>query len=226
MAKKKLERFAQLTTFDHVIEAVIDNESVPEHAYKGNWNKTFFKNDHPIILELGCGKGEYTVGLAEKYPNKNFIGLDIKGNRMWVGAQAALDKNLTNVAFVRTRIDFIRSFFGKDEIDEIWLTFSDPQPGKENKRLSSQNFIERYREVLKPKGIIHLKTDSDLLFEYTDKQIKKHNYTSLQSTRDLYHEMPEDLDTETQEILQIKTHYEQLFTARGFKIKYCKFQID
>lgn len=226
MAKRKLERFAQLKTFKNVIETDIVNNTVPNHVIKGNWNEQFFKNTNPIILELGCGKGEYTVGLAERYPDKNFVGVDIKGNRMWVGASDALEKGLNNAGFVRTRVDFITSLFAPNEVDEIWLTFSDPQPGKENKRLSCRRFIERYRQILKPKGIIHLKTDSELLFEYTTNEIEKNKYHIIQSTRNLYEEAIEKMDVATQEILGIKTHYEQLFTAKGFKIKYCKFQID
>jgi tRNA (guanine-N7-)-methyltransferase len=225
MAKRKLERFAQLKQFANVIESVIENNTVPNHTIKGNWRKTYFKNNHPIIVELGCGKGEYTVGLAQRYPEKNFIGIDIKGNRMWVGAKDALDQQLKNVAFIRTRIDFVSSFFAQNEIDEIWLTFSDPQPGKENKRLSSPRFIERYKEILKPRGLVHLKTDSDLLFEYTCAQIQQKKYPLLHCTNDLYRENMGEMDSAMQEILSIKTHYEQLFSAKGFRIKYCKFLI-
>ena len=192
---------------------------------KGKWNKDFFKNNNPIVLELGCGKGEYTVGLAKHFPNVNFIGCDIKGSRMYIGASEALENNMNNVAFVRTKIDFITDCFIENEIDEIWLTFSDPQPKKPNKRLSSKPFIARYRQFLKPGGIVHMKTDSDLLFEFTEDEIKE-NYEKLELTWDLYNELPENLDAVTKEIFHIKTHYEQLFTQKGSIIKYCKFKIN
>ena len=193
---------------------------------KGKWHKDHFKNDHPIVLELGCGKGEYSVGLAKHFPEKNFIGVDIKGARMFIGAEQALVDNQTNVAFLRTKIDFIEDCFVPGEVDEIWLTFSDPQPKKVNKRLSSPVFIERYRQILKPGGIVHMKTDSDLLFEYTEKQIASQKYELLELTWDLYGELPENIDPVTRDIFHIKTHYEKLFTAKGSVIKYCKFKID
>ena len=192
---------------------------------KGNWRKQYFKNDNPIVLELGCGKGEYSVGLGKHYPERNFIGVDIKGARMFIGAEEAMNDGLKNVAFLRTRIDFITDYFDKGEVDEIWLTFSDPQPKKPRKRLSSPLFIERYRSILKPDGIVHMKTDSDLLFEYTEEQINEHQYECLELTWDLYGELPENIDPKTREIFHIKTHYEQLFTAKGATIKYCKFKI-
>ena len=221
MGKDKLRRFAAVKSFDHFFEPVI-GEPFP---MKGNWRKDYFKNNNPIVLELGCGKGEYSVGLGKFYPEKNFIGVDIKGARMFIGAQQVIDDQMTNVAFLRTRIDFIADYFDQGEVDEIWLTFSDPQPKKENKRLSSPPFIERYRKILKTGGIIHMKTDSDLLFEYTEEQIKTQNYTCLELTWDLYGELPEKIDPVTREIFHIKTHYEQLFTAKGSVIKYCKFKI-
>ncbi len=221
MGKDKLRRFAVVKSFDNFFEPVIGDP----FYMKGNWKKEHFKNDHPIVLELGCGKGEYSVGLGKFYPNKNFIGVDIKGARMFIGAEQALNSKMNNVAFLRTRIDFIADCFEEGEVDEIWLTFSDPQPKKENKRLSSPPFIERYRKILKPGGIIHMKTDSDLLFEYTEEQIKVNNYECLELTWDLYGELPEKIDPVTREIFHIKTHYEQLFTAKGSVIKYCKFRI-
>lgn len=222
MGKDKLRRFAVIGDYENFFQHDIPNE----FEIKGKWNQEYFKNDHPIVLELGCGKGEYSVGLAKHYPNKNFIGVDIKGNRMYIGATQALEENLKNVAFCRTKIDFINDAFAENEIDEIWLTFSDPQRKKPNKRLTAVPFIERYRKLLKPGGIIHLKTDSTLLFEYTELQIKKHNYECLELTWDLYSELPENLDPVTKDILHIKTHYEQLFTAKGEVIKYCKFKIN
>lgn len=222
MAKNKLKRFAAVKDFPHFFEPAIDEE----FELKGNWRKDFFKNDNPIVLELGCGKGEYSVGLAKHFPNKNFIGVDIKGSRMFVGAEEAMENDMHNVAFLRTRIDFITNYFDKDEVDEIWLTFSDPQPKKPRKRLSSKLFIDRYRQILKPGGIVHMKTDSDLLFESTEEQIKEHKYELLELTWDLYGDLPENLDATTREIFHIKTHYEKLFTDRGATIKYCKFKIN
>lgn len=221
MGKDKLRRFAAVKSFDNFFEPVI-KEPFP---MKGNWRKQYFKNDNPIVLELGCGKGEYSVGLGKHYPERNFIGVDIKGARMFIGAEEALNDGLKNVAFLRTRIDFITDYFDKGEVDEIWLTFSDPQPKKPRKRLSSPLFIERYRSILKPDGIVHMKTDSDLLFEYTEEQINEHQYECLELTWDLYGELPENIDPKTREIFHIKTHYEQLFTAKGATIKYCKFKI-
>jgi tRNA (guanine-N7-)-methyltransferase len=193
---------------------------------KGKWRSGYFKNDHPIVLELGCGKGEYSVGLAKHFPNKNFIGVDIKGARMFIGANEALEENLANVAFLRTKIDFINDCFIENEVDEIWLTFSDPQPQKPNKRLSSLPFINRYRKLLKQGGIVHMKTDSDLLFESTVEQINENKYELLELTWDLYGDLPENIDPQMREIFHIKTHYEKLFTAKGSVIKYCKFKIN
>jgi tRNA (guanine-N7-)-methyltransferase len=222
MGKDKLRRFAAVKQFDNFYEPVIK-----EAFYlKGNWKKDHFKNDNPIVLELGCGKGEYSVGLAKHFPNKNFIGVDIKGARMYIGAEQALEEKMTNVAFLRTKIDFIDDCFAENEIDEIWLTFSDPQPKKPNKRLSSPPFIERYRKILKKGGLVHMKTDSDLLFEYTEEQINEAPYECIELTWDLYNEIPEKIDPVTREIFHIKTHYEKLFTAKGSVIKYAKFKIN
>lgn len=221
MGKDKISKFEAIKGFGNVIEhATEEGDSV-----KGNWRSRVFKNDNPIVLELGCGKGEYSVGLAEFYPDKNFIGCDIKGNRIFIGAKDALDKSLDNVAFLRTRIDYINDFFIENEVDEIWLTFSDPQPKKPRKRLSSPLFIDRYKKLLKPGGIVHMKTDSDILFEYTIDEIKE-KYDMLEYTWDLYGELSENLDPVTREIFHIKTHYEKLFTAKGSVIKYCKFKIS
>ena len=221
MGKDKLRRFAAVKSFDNFFEPVIKEP----FSLRGRWREDYFKNDHPIVLELGCGKGEYSVGLAQHYTNKNFIGVDIKGARMFIGAEQALNAQMKNVAFLRTRIDFIEDYFSKGEVDEIWLTFSDPQPKKPRKRLSSPLFIERYRKILKSGGIVHMKTDSDLLFEYTEEQIQLESYESLELTWDLYGELRENIDPKTREIFHMKTHYEKLFTAKGAVIKYCKFRI-
>lgn len=221
MGKDKLKRFAAIKEFNNVYEPAMNEVS----DLRGKWKSDVFKNDNPIVLELGCGKGEYSVGLGKQYPNKNFIGCDLKGNRIYIGAKEALELEMNNVAFLRTRIDFITNFFVPEEVDEIWLTFSDPQPKKPNKRLSSPPFIARYRQLLKKGGIVHMKTDSDLLFEYTQEQISEQNYECLESTWDLYGSLPENLDEETKAIFHIKTHYEKLFTGRGHIIKYCKFRI-
>ncbi len=226
MAKNKLRRFTEMKEWSNVFEPALSEEQRIPFAMKGKWNTEYFKNDHPIVLELGCGKGEYTIGLADHYPNKNFIGVDIKGARIWVGAKDAVEKGMTNVAFLRTKIDFILDYFEVGEVDEIWLTFSDPQPNKPRKRLTSKLFIDRYRQILKPGGLVHLKTDSDILFESTADEIKEHNYNCLELTWDLYGSLPADLDEKTREIMHIKTHYETLFSARGATIKYCKFQIS
>jgi tRNA (guanine-N7-)-methyltransferase len=220
MGKDKLRRFAAVKQYSNFFEPIIGKE----YPLKGKWKQEFFKNQHPIVLELGCGKGEYTIGLAQHFPNKNFIGCDIKGARMYIGATEALESNLKNVGFIRTKIDFITDCFAANEVDEIWLTFSDPQPKKPNKRLSSPPFINRYRQILKPEGWVHMKTDSDLLFEYTEEEIKS-NYHLIELTWDLYNELPENLDQTTKEIFHIKTHYEKLFTKKGSVIKYCKFTI-
>lgn len=222
MGKDKLRRFALMKDYPNVFEPVI-NEPFP---LKGKWRSEYFHNDNPIVLELGCGKGEYTVGLAKHFPEKNFIGVDIKGARMFIGASEALEKKMENVAFLRTKIDFIVDYFAENEVDEIWLTFSDPQPKKPRKRLSSPLFIQRYKKILKPGGIVHMKTDSDILFEYTEEQIKENGYKCLELTWDLYGSLPETIDPQTREIFYIKTHYEQLFTAKGSVIKYCKFKIQ
>jgi tRNA (guanine-N7-)-methyltransferase len=224
MAKNKLFRFEEMKNMDHVFEPSMDDIKQGKTGYPSNWRKNVFNNDNPIVLELGCGKGEYAVGLAKKYPDRNFIGVDIKGSRMYVGAKECLDQGIENVAFLRTKVDFIDRLFAEGEVDEIWLTFSDPQPNKPNKRLTSKIFVDRYRKILKERGKVHLKTDSDVLFESTEQQISTHGYKCNFLTWDLYgdiQEMPEDI----RDILHIKTHYEELFTQRGAQIKYCQFLI-
>jgi tRNA (guanine-N7-)-methyltransferase len=184
---------------------------------KGKWNELFFKNKHPIVLELGCGKGEYTVGLGKLFPNKNFIGIDIKGARMWTGAKQALENSMRNVAFLRTHIELINNFFDKGEVSEIWITFPDPQMSKVNKRMTSTRFMKLYREVLIDKGLIHLKTDSNFMFTYTCEMIQANRFQVIVETDDLYHSHLCD------EILSIQTFYEQQWLDRGLNIKYIRF---
>ena len=226
MAKKKLFRFDEMKTMSCVFEPAMEIVENDAFHLKGKWREQYFKNKNPLVLELGCGKGEYSVGLGRRYPERNYVGVDIKGARMWYGAKSVLAEGLHNVAFLRTRIDFIDKFFGADEVDEIWLTFSDPQPHKPNKRLTSAHFIGLYKRFLKPGGVIHLKTDNDLLFESTLEQIEQHAYILLEKTFDLYGEVITALDIETKENLGIKTYYEGLFSAKGFKIKYCRFKVS
>lgn len=225
MSKNKLQKFADMETFERVFQPKMDEFRDKNYELKGSWGEKVFGNKNPIVLELGCGKGEYAVGMGRKYPNKNFIGIDIKGARIWAGAQMANREKLENVAFVRTNIDFVQHFFDRNEVDEIWLTFSDPQPKKPQKRLSSSEFVARYRQFLKPEGIVHLKTDNTLLYESTLEEIEKHNYKMLISSNNIYEKDWDIFDSEIQELLTIKTHYETLFANKGFKIKYCAFEI-
>lgn len=222
MGKDKIRRFKAVKEFDNFIEPILKEDCL----FKGKWRTHFFKNNNPIVLELGCGKGEYSIGMAHYFPKKNFIGIDIKGARMFVGAKQAIDQKVKNIAFLRTKIDFIECCFEENEVDEIWLTFSDPQPKKKNKRLTSPIFINRYKKILKEGGIIHMKTDSDLLFEYTEQQIKSAPYKCLSLTWDLYGDYINQINGVMGEILNIKTHYEKIFTMKGAKIKYCKFKIS
>ena len=219
----KLEKFADLKTFPNCFDLFFkDLDSV--FANKGNWHTAVFKNNNPIVVELGCGKGEYTIGLAEKNPAKNFIGVDIKGNRIWSGAKQALENKLDNVAFLRTKIDFTDYCFAENEVSEIWITFPDPQPQKARtrQRLTNPIFLNRYKTMLKPGGLVHLKTDSTSMYEYTLEVIKENNHTLLFSTDNLYQNCPAD----RQELIAIKTHYEKLFTDKGENIKYCCFQLN
>lgn len=223
MGKGKLEKFAEMETFKNVFQypfSVLEN--VP-FDMKGHWCDDYFKNNHPIVLELGCGKGEYTVGLARLFPDVNFIGVDIKGARMWTGAKQALAEGLDNVAFLRTNIEMIDRFFAPDEVREIWLTFSDPQMKNARKRLSSTYFMNRYRHFLVDGGVVHLKTDSNFLFTYTSLMVEKNQLPLLQKTADLYHTA--DVDEATRRILSIQTYYESMWMERGLNIKYIKFRL-
>jgi tRNA (guanine-N7-)-methyltransferase len=221
LGKDKLKRFEEIKTFPNVLEPPV----METYTNKGKWHQEIFKNDKPIVLELGCGKGEYSVGLAKLYPDKNFVGIDIKGNRIYIGAKECLEKGIDNVMFLRTRIDFINNFFDTNEVDEIWLTFSDPQPKKPRKRLSSKLFIDRYRKFLKKDGKIHMKTDSDLLFEFTEEEIKAHKYKCHELTWDVYGDYHNGLSEQEKKLFEIRTHYEKLFTSKGSVIKYCCFSL-
>lgn len=223
MGKGKLEKFAEMETFENVFQYPFSVISDVPFEMKGHWNEQYFHNDHPIVLELGCGKGEYTVELAKLYPEMNFIGVDIKGARMWTGAKKALTEGQKNVAFLRTNIEIIDRFFAEDEVKEIWLTFSDPQMKNPRKRLTSTFFMNRYRHFLVDGGIIHLKTDSNFLFTYTDYMVKENHLPVLFRTEDLYH--TEGIDDETRKILSIQTYYESMWIERGLNIKYLKFQL-
>lgn len=223
MGKGKLQKYAEMETFSNVFQypfSVIEN--VP-FEMKGHWREQYFHNDNPIVLELGCGKGEYTVELARLYPQVNFIGVDIKGARMHKGAKEALSAGLSNVAFLRTNIEIIDRFFAKDEVQEIWLTFSDPQMKNPRKRLTSTYFMNRYRHFLVDGGLIHLKTDSNFLFTYTTYMVEANRLPLLFRTEDLYH--TDGIDEETRKILSIQTFYEAQWIARGLNIRYMKFHL-
>jgi len=221
VGKDKLKKWAEIREFDHVIQPAVEDVFEKDHLLKGKWAEFFFKNNYPIVLELGCGKGEYTINLAKKYNNKNFIGIDIKGARIWKGAREVEEMGLKNVCFIRTRIELISSFFSKDEIREIWITFPDPQSKRkrEKKRLTNPWFINLYRDFLISEGIIHLKTDDFSLFEYTLDIIRQNNLELLFSTNDLYNTEVADED------LFVKTFYEQQFIEEGKKINFLSFRL-
>ena len=232
MSKGKLQKFAEMETFKNVFQYPYGVISEVSFEMKGHWREQYFHNDNPIVLELGCGKGEYTVGLARVYPNINFIGVDIKGARIYTGAKQALEEGLENVAFLRTSIEIIDRFFSEDEVQEIWLTFSDPQMKNVHKRLTSTFFMNRYRRFLIDGGVVHLKTDSNFLFTYTTYMVNVNKLPVLFRTEDLYgNELGEgsvaeaQMDDKTREILGIHTYYENQWIERGLNIKYMKFQL-
>jgi tRNA (guanine-N7-)-methyltransferase len=228
MTKSKLERFADIETFTNVFQHAQTTEIVDPFEHKGHWHERIFKNNNPIVLELGCGKGEYTVGLARKFPNKNFIGSDLKGNRIWVGAKTAIEEKLTNVAFLRTRIENIQYAFAENEVSEIWITFPDPQPQKTRtrKRLTNERFLIKYQQILQKDGIVQLKTDNEPFFDYTLETVTELNYDILCYTNNLYGGATKSMNEikipiETREI---KTFYEKLFSEKGFDICYLAFK--
>ncbi len=222
MGKGKLAKFAEMSDNPLVVECPYWLLQRDGFGMKGRWNSDFFHNDHPIVLELGCGRGEYTVGLAHRFPDVNFIGVDIKGARMWHGAREALADGMQNVGFLRTSIEIIDQFFAKDEVEQIWLTFSDPQMKKTTKRLSSTYFLERYRRFLLDGGRIHLKTDSPFLFTYT-RLMAAHNGLPIDTcVENLYQE--HNIDS-LSDVTSIRTYYEQMWLDRGFAIKYLCFRL-
>ncbi|MDR1865613.1 MAG: tRNA (guanosine(46)-N7)-methyltransferase TrmB [Bacteroidales bacterium] len=221
MSKNKLKRFADMSLYPNVLEPAFEEVFRSNFRSRGRWADDIFANRRPITLELGCGKGEYTVALASRYPERNFVGIDVKGARMWVGATEALQRHLANVVFLRIRIEFLLSCFAPGEVSEIWITFPDPQPqqSRANKRLTSARFLNAYRQILPPGGIIHLKTDSQSLFEYTCRVVELNRLPVLTCTDDLYR------SGVTGHAVSVQTHYEKLFAAKGFSIKYLKFAI-
>jgi len=224
MGGAKLVKFKEILTFDNVIQPT-RAELDAGFKYKGKWNSDYFERDAPLVLELGCGKGEYTTGQAVIRPERNYIGVDIKGARIWRGAKTAIEQNLTNVAFIRTHVDWILLSFGPQEVSEIWLTFSDPQLGKARKRLTSPLFIERYREILKTGATINLKTDSPELYAYTLEQIEEHGYTLEEKSGDVYADLVNRVEEPFKSIMNIRTFYEKMCLKEGRTIHYVRFTV-
>jgi tRNA (guanine-N7-)-methyltransferase len=213
VGKDKLRRFAEISTFSNVLQLEAGQ------PFKEKWGAEFFKNNNPVVLELACGKGEYTVNLAQLFPQKNFIGIDYKGNRIWRGAKTALEEGVNNVAFLRIQIESLLDYFGSGEIDEIWITFPDPQPqlSRVKKRLTSPRFLEMYRKILKSGGFINLKTDNDEFYVYTAEKINEYDLNLHVNTADLYNSAHAD------EVLSIKTYYEKKYLKVNKNINYLKF---
>lgn len=216
MAKNKLRKFAEFEAFDNTFSA---DEGI---LNKGKWNKNYFKNNNPIVLELACGKGEYTVNLAKLFPEKNFIGIDRKGDRLWRGAKTAIEQNLSNVGFLRIRIEDLNEYFSEQEVSEIWITFPDPQPSqrREKKRLTYIRFLNLYKDILLKEGVMHLKTDNDLLYESSLEQLKDFGAEVIEQTSDLY---KSDL---VDDVLSIKTYYEKKYLAEDKNINYIKWSFN
>ena len=223
--KNKLQKFEENKSFDNLFQYSYERIMAEGFPLQGRWRADFFHNDNPIVLELGCGKGEYTVGLARAHRDINYIGIDIKGARMWRGLTQAREEGLVNVAFIRARIDQIEHFFGPDEVDEIWVTFPDPHPGEGERnarhRLTSPEFLQRYRKIVKPEGILNLKTDSPIMYEFTlHEVIEKQGLPMLYASDDLY------ANNDVLEVKTIRTFYEQMWLDQGLTIKYLKFKIN
>lgn len=214
MGKDKLRKFAEVATFKNVVQLDAGKD------YKGKWSEEFFGNDKPLVLELACGKGEYTVNLAKHFPDRNFIGVDFKGNRIWRGAKTALEEGQENVGFLRIQIETILEHFDENEVSEIWITFPDPQPqdSREKKRLTNPRFLAKYKHILKPDGIMHLKTDNDGFYAYTLEQIDALKLQKEKETVDLYHS---DL---VDDVLSIKTYYEKKYLAENKNINYVQWR--
>jgi tRNA (guanine-N7-)-methyltransferase len=222
-SKNKLKRFNQNLTFSNVIQPEREEVTLGEFRYKGKWRQEFFKNDHPIVVELGCGKGEYSVYLAQQYPEKNFVGVDIKGARFWAGAKESLELGLSNVGFLRTQIELIEDVFAENEVDEIWITFPDPQiKFKRTKhRLTNPAFLDRYRTILQPEGRIHLKTDSEFLHGYTLGLLEGKGWEVDYAHHDVYGNA-----YSPKHVTAIQTHYERLFMEKGRLITYLNFRFS
>jgi tRNA (guanine-N7-)-methyltransferase len=213
VGKDKLRRFAEIDTFSNVLQLDAGKQ------FKGGWAKDFFKNDKPVVLELACGKGEYTVNLGQLFPQKNFIGIDYKGNRIWRGAKTALEDGVANVGFLRIQIEMILDYFGDGEVDEIWITFPDPQPqiSREKKRLTSPRFLDKYKQILKPGGCVNLKTDNDDFYAFTEEKVNELGLKAHIKTENLY------ISEYADEVLSIKTYYEKKYLQHNKNINYIKF---
>ena len=221
-SKNKLRRFKENETFDNVYQPTRDALVNNSFILKGNWNRSVFKNNNPLVLELGCGKGEYSVALAKKYPNKNFIGIDIKGARFWRGAKTATEENILNVAFLRTQIELIEYAFASNEVDEIWITFPDPQiKYKRTKhRMTNTEFLQRYKKILKPNGLMHLKTDSEFMHGYTLGLLHGEGHEVLYANHNVYHN-----EGAPEEVIKIQTFYESQYLEQNKAITYIQFKI-
>lgn len=219
MGKDKLRRFAENETFECMFQPEFEEVFNNNYKLKGLWHERVFRNNNPLVLELGCGRGEYTVALGRAFPDTNFMGIDIKGARMWRGAKSATEESLKNVAFTRCRIEFIESLFAPEEVSEIWITFADPQLKRDNKRLTGVLFLNRYMKFLKDGGVIHLKTDSRFLHEYTLALATQNNLEIIEINKDIYGTGRAD------EILSIKTHYESNYLSQGIPITYLSFRL-
>ncbi|MEZ4793428.1 MAG: tRNA (guanosine(46)-N7)-methyltransferase TrmB [Gelidibacter sp.] len=222
-SKNKLKRFKENETFSNVIQPKRDELVNANFDLKGHWNEKVFKNNHPLVLELGCGKGEYSIALAKRYPNKNFIGIDIKGARFWRGAKTAVQEDIQNVTFLRTQIELIDYAFAEHEVDEIWITFPDPQiKYKRTKhRMTNTEFLQRYKKILKPEGLVHLKTDSEFMHGYTLGLLHGKGHEVLYANHNIYKQ-----EGSPDEVTSIQTHYESLYLEKNKPITYIRFKIN
>jgi len=221
-SKNKLKRFKENETFSNVFQPKREELVNANYKFKGCWKKDVFKNENPLVLELGCGKGEYTVGLAQKYPEKNFIGIDIKGARFWRGAKTALEENIDNAAFIRTQIELIDFIFAENEVDEIWITFPDPQiKYKRTKhRLTNSEFLQKYKSVLKKGGVVNLKTDSEFMHGYTLGLLHGEGHEILHANHNVYKN-----EYSPKEVIEIQTFYEKQYLQQGKPITFVKFKL-